>query len=86
MLDNHLNTRTRELIQTIKNAKEELSIFVAREKSRELQYAELEAKCDKATKDLEKNPVVQDLRVNAMKLASQLKEAQIECGKLKLEG
>ena len=86
ILDNHLNARTRELIQTVKNAKEELSIVVAREKSRELKYAELEAKCDQAAKDLEKNPVVQGLRVNIMKLASQLKEAQVECGKLKLEG
>jgi hypothetical protein len=85
-LDNHLNARTRELIQTMKNAKEELSIVVAREKSRELKYAELEAKCDQAAKELEKNRVVHGLRVNIMKLASQLKEAQVECGKLKLEG
>ena len=61
MLDNHLNTRTRELIQSVKNAKDELGIVVARERSRELKSAELEAKCNQAEKDLEKSLVVKGL-------------------------
>ena len=73
------------MIQTVKNAKEELNVVLAREEHRELLITELKSKCDRATKDIEKNPTVQDLRSNAMKLATRLKEAQAECGRLKME-
>ena len=70
VLDNHLNIQTRELVRTVKNAKEELNVVLAREEHRELLITELKSKCDRATKDIEKNPTVQDLRSNAMKFAT----------------
>ena len=85
MLDNHLNSRTRELIKTVKNAKEELNVVLAREEHRERLITDLKSKCDKVTEDIEKDPIVRDLRSNTMKLATRLKEAQVECGRLKME-
>lgn len=70
VLDNHLNSRTRELVQTIKNAKEKLNVVLAREKHREQLITDLKLKCDRATEDFEKNPTVKDLRFNVMKLAT----------------
>ena len=61
VLDNHLNSRTRELIQTVKNAKEELNAVLAREEHMELRITKLKSKCDIATREIEKNPIVQDL-------------------------
>ena len=85
MLDNHLNSRTRELKKTVKNAKEELNVVLAREKHREQLISDLKTKCDIATEDIENNPTLKDLRSNVMKLATRLKEAQAECGRLKME-
>ena len=84
MLDNHLNSRTKELIHSVKNAKEELNVVLAQEEHRERLITDLKAKCDRVTEDTEKNPIVRDLRSNAMKLATRLKEAQVECGRLKM--
>ena len=61
VLDNHLNSRTRELIWTVKNAKEELNVVLAREEHREQLITDLKSKCDRTTNDIEKNPIVQDL-------------------------
>ena len=60
-------------------------MVLAREEDRELRISELKAKCNRASKDVEKNSIVQYLRVNTMKLASQPKEARAECGRLKME-
>ena len=60
-------------------------MVLVREEDKELRISDVKAKYDRASKDVEKNPIFQDLRVNTMKLASQLKEARAECGRLKME-
>lgn len=35
ILDNHLNTRTRELLRAVKSAREEMNVMLAREKARD---------------------------------------------------
>ena len=84
--DNHLNARARELVNFVKNAKEEVGVIRAMEKSRELQYAELKSVCDEATRDFEKNPLVVDLHSKVQDLESQLKDSYAEYGRLRVEG
>ena len=86
VLDNHLNNRARELVRLVKNAKEEVGVIRAREKSREVQYAELKSTCDEAMVDFEKNPLVVELRSKIQDLGSQLKDSYAEYGRLKVEG
>ena len=85
VLDNHLNGRTRDLIRTVKGAREKMDAILAKEKIRDREFSELKAKCDEAMEDLEKNPLVQDLRADIHGLEKKLKEAQSECKRLRLE-
>ncbi|GJW05433.1 hypothetical protein Tco_1564289 [Tanacetum coccineum] len=58
-----MNRRTRELMSTLSEAKAACDAIREREREKDKAYAELEAKCNDALQDLDKNPLVLDLRV-----------------------
>ncbi|GKD23257.1 hypothetical protein Tco_1224960, partial [Tanacetum coccineum] len=62
VLDNVMNRRTRELMSTLSEAKTACDAIQEREREKDKAYAELEAKCNDALQDLDKNPLVLDLR------------------------
>ncbi|GKG55148.1 hypothetical protein Tco_0563135, partial [Tanacetum coccineum] len=62
-LDNVLNSRTRELISALYKDKTSYDAIRARELDKDRAYAELERKCNEALQDLDKNPLVSDMRV-----------------------
>ncbi|GKE17551.1 hypothetical protein Tco_1425128 [Tanacetum coccineum] len=62
VLDNVMNQRTRKLLKTGDQVKEEIDVIKKREKSRMKKYSELEAKCEAAMDDLDKNTTVIILR------------------------
>ncbi|GJS79090.1 hypothetical protein Tco_0728971 [Tanacetum coccineum] len=62
ILDNEMNSRTQELISTLHKATTLYDVIQARELEKDRAYAELERKCNKALLDLDKNPLVADMR------------------------
>ena len=62
VLDNHMNDRTRDLVRTLQRAREKMDTILAKEKKKDQEFADLRAKCEEALEDLEKNPMVLDLR------------------------
>nr|GFA04426.1 hypothetical protein [Tanacetum cinerariifolium] len=62
VLDNVLNTRTRELIFALHKATASCDAIRARELKKDIDYAELERKCNEALFDMDKNPLVADMR------------------------
>ncbi|GKC49870.1 hypothetical protein Tco_1072615, partial [Tanacetum coccineum] len=62
VLDNVLNSRTRELIYALHKATTSYDAIRARELKKLRAYAELERKCNEALLDLNKNPLVVDMR------------------------
>jgi outer membrane murein-binding lipoprotein Lpp len=85
VMDNHLNGRTRDLIRTVKGAREKMDIILAKEKKKDQEFADLKAKCEEAMEEIEKNPLVQDLRADIQGLEKKLKDARSECKRLRLE-
>ena len=61
VLDNHLNDRTRDLIHTVKGAREKMDAILAKEKKRNQEFSDLKVKCEEAMEKIEKNPLVQNL-------------------------
>ncbi|GJY36871.1 hypothetical protein Tco_0422249 [Tanacetum coccineum] len=57
-----LNNRTRELISALHKAMTSCDAIREREIKRDKAYAELEKKCNEAFQDLDKNPLVSDMR------------------------
>nr|GEY91505.1 hypothetical protein [Tanacetum cinerariifolium] len=62
VLDNVLNYRTHELISTLHNATASCDAIWAKKLEKDRAYAELERKCNEALLDLDKNPLVDDMR------------------------
>nr|GFA31951.1 hypothetical protein [Tanacetum cinerariifolium] len=62
VLDNVLNTRTRELIFALHKATASCDAIRARELKKDIDYTELERKCNEALFDMVKNPLVADMR------------------------
>ena len=85
VLDNHLNARTREVVRTLETAREKMDVILAREKKKDQEFASIQSKCEEALKDLEKNPLVQELRSDIHDLEKELKETKPECKKLRKE-
>ena len=75
VLDYHLNTHARDLIHTMKGTQEKMDDTLAKEKKRDQEYAELKAKCEEAMEELDKNPLVQDLRTEIKDLEKKVKVA-----------
>nr|GEX21083.1 hypothetical protein [Tanacetum cinerariifolium] len=62
VLDNVLNNRTRELIFALHKAKTAYDAIRAWEFDKDKAYAKLERKCNEALQDLDKNPLIFDMR------------------------
>nr|GEW28575.1 hypothetical protein [Tanacetum cinerariifolium] len=70
VLDNLLNSRTRELISAHHKAKTSYDAIQARELDKDRAYAELERKCNEALQDLDKNLFVFDMRAEIKEIDS----------------
>ncbi|GJY56814.1 hypothetical protein Tco_0455929 [Tanacetum coccineum] len=62
VLDSMLNNRTRKLISTLMKARASCDAIRERESEKDKAYAELKRKCNDALHDLDKNPLVLDMR------------------------
>nr|GEW11867.1 hypothetical protein [Tanacetum cinerariifolium] len=62
VLDNVLNGRTRELISSLHKARASCDTMREKEIKKDKAYAELEKKCNESIQDLDKNPLVFDMR------------------------
>ncbi|GJV97926.1 hypothetical protein Tco_1549503 [Tanacetum coccineum] len=71
ILDNVLNGRTQELISALHKARVSCDTMREWEIKKDKAYAELEKKCNEALQDLDKNPLVSDMR-------AEIKTLQIE--------
>ncbi|GJS88574.1 hypothetical protein Tco_0771210 [Tanacetum coccineum] len=85
ILDNVLNSRTRELIFALHKAKTSYDAIRARELHKDKAYAELERKCNEALQDLDKNPLVFDMRTEIKSLQGQVDGLHSEYSRLILE-
>ncbi|GJU59632.1 hypothetical protein Tco_1237398 [Tanacetum coccineum] len=85
VLDNVLNSRTRELISALHKAKTSYDVIRVRELDKDKAYAELERKCNEALQDLEKNPLVSDMRAEIKVLQGQVDGLHSEYSRLILE-
>ncbi|GJX00325.1 hypothetical protein Tco_0184238 [Tanacetum coccineum] len=85
VLDNVLNSRTRELISVLHKAKTSYDTIQARELDKDRAYAELERKCNEALQDLDKNPLVSDMRAEIKDLQGQVDGLYSEYNRLTLE-
>ncbi|GJR15037.1 hypothetical protein Tco_0797689 [Tanacetum coccineum] len=70
VLDNVLNSRTRELISALYKAKTSYDAIRARDLDKDRAYAELERKCNEALQDLDKNPLVSDMHAEIKEIDS----------------
>nr|GEY58922.1 hypothetical protein [Tanacetum cinerariifolium] len=74
-----------KLMSTLSESRAAYDAIWEREKKKDKAYAELEAKCNEALKDLEKNPLVLDLRAKIIlaTLHSKIEGLEIERERLK---
>ncbi|GJY59317.1 retrovirus-related pol polyprotein from transposon TNT 1-94 [Tanacetum coccineum] len=85
VLDNVMNRRTRELMSTLTKAKASCDAIRERERDKDKEYAELEVKCNDALQDLEKNPLILDMRAEIETLQGQVNRLHGEYSRLVLE-
>ncbi|GJY32324.1 hypothetical protein Tco_0415819 [Tanacetum coccineum] len=85
ILDNVLNSRTRELISTLYKAIASYDVIRAKELERDKAYAELEKKCNEALLDLDKNPLVANMRAEIDIFQGCVDGLYGECTQLALE-
>ncbi|GJR98623.1 hypothetical protein Tco_0270797 [Tanacetum coccineum] len=72
VLDNMLNNKTCKLMSTLSKARDSCDVIRKREVKKDKAYAELERKCNEALQDLEKNPIVLDMRSEIETLQGQV--------------
>nr|GEZ80990.1 hypothetical protein [Tanacetum cinerariifolium]GFB75144.1 hypothetical protein [Tanacetum cinerariifolium] len=85
ILDNVLNSRTRELIYALYKATASCDAIRAKELKKEKAYAELERKCNEALLGLDNNPLVADMRNEIETLQGRVDGLHSECTRLVLE-
>ncbi|GKD02322.1 hypothetical protein Tco_1177296 [Tanacetum coccineum] len=85
IIDNMLNSRTQELISAFYKAKTSYDAIQARELDKDRAYAELERKCNEALYDLDKNPLVFNMRAEIKALQGQVDGLHSEYSRLILE-
>ncbi|GJW19128.1 hypothetical protein Tco_0026564 [Tanacetum coccineum] len=85
VLDNMLNSRTRELISALHKARASCDAIREREIKKDKAYAELEKKYNKALQDLDKNPLVSDMRAEIETLQGQVSGLHNEYNRIVLE-
>ncbi|GJV56230.1 hypothetical protein Tco_1457235 [Tanacetum coccineum] len=74
VLDNVLNGRTRKLIYALHKARASCDTIREREIQKYKAYAELEKKCNEALQDLDKTPLVSDMRAEIETLQSRVND------------
>ncbi|GJV05819.1 hypothetical protein Tco_1343475, partial [Tanacetum coccineum] len=72
VLDNMLNSQTRQLMSALTKARASCNVIQEREIEKDKAYVELERKCNDALQDLDKNPLVLDMRVEIETLQGQV--------------
>ncbi|GKC16727.1 hypothetical protein Tco_1013509, partial [Tanacetum coccineum] len=72
VLDNVINKKTCELMSTLTKAKAACDANWERERKKDKAYAELKVKCNDALQDLDKNPLVLDMRAEIESLQGQV--------------
>ncbi|GKC68041.1 hypothetical protein Tco_1100639 [Tanacetum coccineum] len=85
VLDNVLNGRTRKLIYALHKARASCDTIREREIQKYKAYAELEKKCNEALQDLDKTPLVSDMRAEIETLQSRVNDLHNEYSRLILE-
>ncbi|GKC07168.1 hypothetical protein Tco_0998778 [Tanacetum coccineum] len=85
VLDNMLNSRTRQLMSTLEKARASCDAIQEREIEKNKAYTELERKCNEALQDLDKNPLMLDMRAEIETLQGQVDGLHSEYNKLVLE-
>ncbi|GJX48979.1 hypothetical protein Tco_0275824 [Tanacetum coccineum] len=85
LLDNIMNKMTHELMSTLSEAMAAYDAIQEKEKEKDKAYAEFEAKCNDALQDLDKNPLVLDLRAEIKILHGQVSKLHDEYSSLVLE-
>ncbi|GJW46145.1 hypothetical protein Tco_0077791 [Tanacetum coccineum] len=85
VLDNVMNKQNRELMSTFSEARVACDVIRETEKEKYKAYAKLDTKCNDALQDLEKNPLVLDLRVEIETLQGQVEKLHSEYSRLVLE-
>ncbi|GJY54599.1 hypothetical protein Tco_0446263 [Tanacetum coccineum] len=85
VLDNILNSKTYKLIFALSKARASCDAIQEREVTKDKVYAELERKCNEALQDLEKNPIVLDMRSEIETLHGQVNKLHSEYSRLILE-
>nr|GEY35513.1 hypothetical protein [Tanacetum cinerariifolium] len=74
IVDNAINRRSRELLRIIKKLRVKFNVMKDRERVREEEYEELQAICESAMIEFEKNPTLVALREKISTLSSEVKE------------
>ncbi|GJQ99189.1 hypothetical protein Tco_0522174 [Tanacetum coccineum] len=82
VLDNMLNSRTCKLMSTLSKARASYDAIRERDVEKDKGYVELDRKCNEALQDLEKNPLVLDMRSEIETL--QVKGLESERERLKI--
>ncbi|GJT29467.1 hypothetical protein Tco_0909742 [Tanacetum coccineum] len=72
VLDNVINKKTYELMSTLTKARAACDANWERERKKDKAYAELKVKCNDALQDLDKNPLVLDMRAEIESLQGQV--------------
>ncbi|GKD79527.1 hypothetical protein Tco_1342148, partial [Tanacetum coccineum] len=85
VLDNMLNGRTRKLMSTLLKARASCDAIQEREIEKDKAYVKLERKCNDALHDLDKNPLVLDMRAEIETLQGQVDRLHGEYSRLVLE-
>ncbi|GJT77642.1 hypothetical protein Tco_1044367 [Tanacetum coccineum] len=67
VLDNMVNSQTRQLMFALEKARASCDAIREREIKKDKAYAELERKCNEALQDLDKNPLVLDMHIDSLK-------------------
>nr|GEW32444.1 hypothetical protein [Tanacetum cinerariifolium] len=82
VLDNVLNSRTRELIYALHKARASCDAIRERKVKKDKAFAELEKNCNEALQDLNKNPLLSDMRSEIKTLQGQVNGLHNKYGKL----
>ncbi|GKA04744.1 hypothetical protein Tco_0683864 [Tanacetum coccineum] len=85
ILDNMLNSKTKELIFALHKAMASCDAIRDREVKRDKAHVELEKKCNEALQDLDKNPLVSDTHSEIKTLEVQVNGLHNEYGRLLIE-
>ncbi|GJS39460.1 hypothetical protein Tco_0564503 [Tanacetum coccineum] len=79
------DSRTQELISALHKATSSYDAIRARELEKDKAYAELERKCNEALFDLDKNPLVADMRTEIETLQGRVDGLHSECTRLEMD-